>query len=118
MRALRAAAWRPLDGLMAVRLASRPSSGASSAPQKSEAPRMAKKSVRKKSVTKTSRKSASRTVRKSRYPREWSWPGGAKIAVTLNMALESFVRASQVTLEKTSNKVDHFSLTYADYAFK
>ena len=42
----------------------------------------------------------------------------AKIAVTLNMALESFVRASQVTLEKTSNKVDHFSLTYADYAYK
>ena len=38
--------------------------------------------------------------------------------VTLNMALESFVRASQVTLEKTTNKVDHFSLTYADYAYK
>jgi len=56
--------------------------------------------------------------KKSRYPREWSWPNGAKIAVTLNMALESFVRASQVTLEKTSNKVDHFSLTYADYAYK
>jgi allantoinase len=56
--------------------------------------------------------------KRSRYPREWSWPGGATIAVTLNMALESFVRASQVTLEKTSNKVDHFSLTYADYAYK
>ena len=38
--------------------------------------------------------------------------------MTLNMALESFVRASQVTLEQTSNKVDHFSLTYADYAYK
>ena len=34
------------------------------------------------------------------------------------MALESFIRASQVTLEKTSNKIDHFSLTYADYAYK
>ena len=56
--------------------------------------------------------------RKTHYPREWSWPGKATIAVTLNMALESFVRASQVTLEKTSNKVDHFSLTYADYAYK
>jgi peptidoglycan/xylan/chitin deacetylase (PgdA/CDA1 family) len=56
--------------------------------------------------------------RKLHYPRKWSWPGGAKICVSLNMALESFVRASQVTLEKTSNKVDHFSLTYADYAYK
>ena len=56
--------------------------------------------------------------RKLHYPRKWSWPGGAKICVSLNMALESFVRASQVTLEKTSNKVDHFSLTYAEYAYK
>src|SRR6185503_1657736 len=56
--------------------------------------------------------------RKLHYPRTWSWPGKAKICVSLNMALESFVRASQVTLEKTSNKVDHFSLTYADYAYK
>src|SRR4051812_19867982 len=55
---------------------------------------------------------------KLHYPRKWSWPGKAKICVSLNMALESFVRASQVTLEKTSNKVDHFSLTYADYAYK
>ena len=56
--------------------------------------------------------------RKLHYPRKWSWPKGARICVSLNMALESFVRASQVTLEKTSNKVDHFSLTYADYAYK
>ena len=56
--------------------------------------------------------------RKLHYPRKWSWPNGAKICVSLNMALESFVRASQLTLEKTSNKVDHFSLTYADYAYK
>lgn len=56
--------------------------------------------------------------RKSHYPREWSWPNGAKIAVTFNMALESFLRASQMTLEKTSNKIDYFSLTYADYAYK
>src|SRR3954465_15933376 len=55
---------------------------------------------------------------KLHYPRKWSWPGKAKICVSLNMALESFVRASQVTLEKTSNKIDHFSLTYADYAYK
>jgi len=56
--------------------------------------------------------------RKLHYPRKWSWPGGAKICVSLNLALESFVRASQLTLEKTSNKVDHFSLTYAEYAYK
>src|SRR5258706_4239523 len=56
--------------------------------------------------------------RKLHYPRMWSWPRVARICVSLNMALESFVRASQVTLEKTSNKVDHFSLTYADYAYK
>ena len=56
--------------------------------------------------------------RKLHYPRKWSWPGGARICVSLNMALESFVRASQLTLEKTSNKVDYFSLTYADYAYK
>lgn len=56
--------------------------------------------------------------KKSHYPREWSWPNGAKIAVTLNMALELFVRASQLTLERTTNKVDHFSLTYAEYAYK
>ena len=28
------------------------------------------------------------------------------------------MRASQLTLQTTSNKVDHFSLTYADYAYK
>src|SRR5437764_7000678 len=69
--------------------------------------------------TRSSRRSRMATrKRKLHYPRKWSWPGGAKICVSLNMALESFVRASQVTLEKTSNKVDHFSLTYAEYAYK
>lgn len=64
----------------------------------------------------TKKKASAR--KRSRYPREWSWPNGAKIAVTLNMALESFVRASQITLEKTANKTDHFSLSYAEYAYK
>ena len=54
----------------------------------------------------------------SRYPRKWKWPGGAKIAVSINLALEAFLRASQVTLEKTDNKIDHFSLTYAEYGAK
>lgn len=57
-------------------------------------------------------------MKKSRYPREWAWPGGARIAVTLNMALESFVARSQLSLEKTANKIDYFSLTYAEYAYK
>lgn len=55
---------------------------------------------------------------KSRYPRNWDWPNGARIAVSVNMALEAFLRASQVTLEKTSNKIDHFSLSYAEYGAK
>jgi len=54
----------------------------------------------------------------SRYPRQWAWPNGAKIAVSINMAFEAFMRHSQVTLEKTENKIDHFSLTYAEYGAK
>ena len=55
---------------------------------------------------------------KSRYPRNWEWPNGARIAVSVNMALEAFLRSSQVTLEKTANKIDHFSLSYAEYGAK
>lgn len=29
--------------------------------------------------------------RKLHYPRKWSWPNGAKICVSLNMALESLM---------------------------
>ncbi|MBL0422952.1 polysaccharide deacetylase family protein [Ramlibacter sp. AW1] len=54
----------------------------------------------------------------TRYPRDWQWPGDAKICVSVNMAFEDFLRASQVTLEKTSNKIDHFSLSYSDYGWK
>jgi hypothetical protein len=43
---------------------------------------------------------------------------GAKIAVSINMAFEAFLRHSQVTLEKTDNKIDHFSLTYTEYGAK
>lgn len=55
---------------------------------------------------------------KTRYPRAWRWPNGEHIAVSINLAFEAFQRASQVTLEKTSNKVDHFSLSYAEYGVK
>lgn len=54
----------------------------------------------------------------SRYPRQWEWPDQARIAVSVNMAFEAFLYASQVTLEKTANKVDHFSISYADYGAK
>jgi peptidoglycan/xylan/chitin deacetylase (PgdA/CDA1 family) len=54
----------------------------------------------------------------SRYPRQWEWPNGARIAISINMGFEAFMRASQVTLEKTSNKIDHFSLSYAEYGAK
>lgn len=57
-------------------------------------------------------------TKKSRYPRSWAWPNEAKIAVSVNLAFEAFIRQSQVTLEKTSNKVDHFSLSYAEYGAK
>lgn len=54
----------------------------------------------------------------TRYPRAWRWPGDAKVAVSINLAFEDFLLASQVTLEKTSNKVDHFSISYSDYSHK
>lgn len=57
-------------------------------------------------------------TRKTRYPRQWHWPHNAKIAVSINMAFEAFLRYSQVTLEKTANRIDHFSLTYAEYGAK
>ena len=51
----------------------------------------------------------------SRYPRNWSWPGGAKIAMSVNMALEAFRLKSQYTQEGKPGRVDHFSLSYAEY---
>jgi peptidoglycan/xylan/chitin deacetylase (PgdA/CDA1 family) len=51
----------------------------------------------------------------SRYPRTWDWPGGAKIAMSVNMALEAFRLKSQYTQESKPGKVDHFSLSYAEY---
>jgi peptidoglycan/xylan/chitin deacetylase (PgdA/CDA1 family) len=54
----------------------------------------------------------------TRYPRAWVWPHEARLALSVNLAFEDFLRASQVTLEKTANKVDHFSLSYSDYGHK
>lgn len=57
-------------------------------------------------------------MRKSRYPRDWEWPNKEKIAVSINLAFEAFVRHSQISLEKTSNAKDYFSLSYAEYGAK
>lgn len=53
-----------------------------------------------------------------RFPREWSWPGGARIAVSVGMPFEAFERQSQVNYIATKGAVDRFSLSYADYAWK
>ena len=53
-----------------------------------------------------------------RYPRQWEWPQKAKIAMTVNLALEAFRLKSQYTQEGKPGKVDHFSLSYAAYGAK
>jgi allantoinase len=54
--------------------------------------------------------------KKSRYPREWEWPGKAKIAMSVNLALEAFRFKSQYTQETRPGRPDYFSLSFADYA--
>ena len=54
---------------------------------------------------------------KTRYPRQWNgW--AAKIAMSVNLALEAFRFKSQYTQESRPNRVDYFSLSFADYAGK
>ena len=48
-----------------------------------------------------------------RYPRKWEWPNQAKIALSMNLALEAFRFKSQYTQEGKPGRVDHFSLSYA-----
>jgi allantoinase len=55
---------------------------------------------------------------KMRYPRQWEWPNGAKIAMSVNLALEAFRFKSQYTQEGRPGRVDHFSLSYAEYGAK
>jgi allantoinase len=54
-------------------------------------------------------------VTKSRYPRQWEWPGKAKIAMSVNLALEAFRLKSQYTQEARPGRPDHFSLSFAEY---
>ena len=45
----------------------------------------------------------------------WKLPDSARIAVSVNLALEAFRHKSQLTLEARPGKTDHFSLSYAEY---
>jgi hypothetical protein len=54
----------------------------------------------------------------SRYPRQWAWPGDAKIALSIGLAFEAFAAHSQYSRYTEQGKVDHFSLSYADYGWK
>ena len=56
--------------------------------------------------------------KRPRFPREWSWPNGAKIALTIGIPFEAFENQSQVNYVATKGKADLFSLSYADYAWK
>lgn len=47
--------------------------------------------------------------------KNWRLPGNARIAFSVNLALEAFRARSQITLEKRPDKVDHFSLSFAAY---
>ncbi len=53
-----------------------------------------------------------------RNPREWSWPNGAKIAISVGLALEEFNLQSQYRQEGPPGKINHFSLSYGDYGWK
>jgi peptidoglycan/xylan/chitin deacetylase (PgdA/CDA1 family) len=51
-----------------------------------------------------------------RYPRRgWEWPNGAKLAISINLALEAFERQSQYATRPPSKHPDPFSLSYAEY---
>lgn len=53
------------------------------------------------------------------YPRQWRWPDGQKIAMSVGLALESFTYHSQFrTHHLGEGRVNHFSLSYADYGWK
>ena len=54
----------------------------------------------------------------SRSPRQWAWPGDANIAMSIGLAFEAFQYHSQYSHAGEKGKVDHFSLSYADYGWK
>jgi peptidoglycan/xylan/chitin deacetylase (PgdA/CDA1 family) len=55
------------------------------------------------------------------YPRRWRWPNGQKLAMSVGLAFEAFEHHSQfstTTSAEARSKVNHFSLSYADYGWK
>ena len=52
------------------------------------------------------------------YPRDWAWPDGAPLALSIGLAFESFEYKSQYSHYSEPGKKDHFSLSYADYGWK
>jgi peptidoglycan/xylan/chitin deacetylase (PgdA/CDA1 family) len=60
-------------------------------------------------------------TREMTYPRTWRWPDGQKMAMSVGLALEGFERHSQFSTSTSAasrNKVNHFSLSYAEYGWK
>jgi peptidoglycan/xylan/chitin deacetylase (PgdA/CDA1 family) len=58
------------------------------------------------------------TWTKRRRHSGWQWPNGAKIAVTVGLALEAFNQQSQARGEGQPSHVSRFSLSYGDYGWK
>jgi peptidoglycan/xylan/chitin deacetylase (PgdA/CDA1 family) len=57
-------------------------------------------------------------AKRGRYPRNWNWPGGEKIAFSVGIPFEAFERQSQVNFVATKGQLDRFSLSYGDYGWK
>lgn len=57
-------------------------------------------------------------AKRNRFPREWSWPGNAKIAFSVGIPFEAFEKQSQVNYVATKGALDRFSLSYGDYGWK
>jgi peptidoglycan/xylan/chitin deacetylase (PgdA/CDA1 family) len=55
---------------------------------------------------------------RKKFPREWSWPGNEKIALTVGVPFEAFEKQSQVALVAAKGQLDRFSLSYGDYGWK
>ncbi len=53
-----------------------------------------------------------------RNPRTWNWPNGAKIALSVGLALEEFNLQSQARHEGQAGKVNNFSISYGHYGWK
>lgn len=69
----------------------------------------------KRTIVITMHRSEKAAMARSREPREWSWPGGARIAISIGLALEEFQWASQYVQVPRPGQVDRFSLSYSDY---